>query len=102
MTKFSLILLLSLSAFAQKKPITLESLQAGGRGGAGFAGLPRGCPMANLTRTLVFKPHVDGEILVEGSLVPEKRIDCDVVPWSSGSYGDFPVRFTRLSPATCE
>ena len=48
MTKFSLILLLSLSAFAQKKPITLESLQAGGRGGgrggAGFAGPPTWMP----------------------------------------------------------
>ncbi|HEY1338322.1 MAG TPA: hypothetical protein VGF59_12465, partial [Bryobacteraceae bacterium] len=40
MTKFCLLLFLSLSAFAQKKPITLETLnqggRGGGRGGAGF------------------------------------------------------------------
>ncbi|MCU1236888.1 MAG: peptidase dipeptidylpeptidase domain protein [Candidatus Solibacter sp.] len=47
MTKFALLLVLSLSAFAQKKPITLESLQGGrggGRGGAGFAGAPTWMP----------------------------------------------------------
>ncbi|MGD0777180.1 MAG: hypothetical protein ABSC05_30535, partial [Candidatus Solibacter sp.] len=41
MTKFS-ILLLAATAFAQKQPITLETLAAGGRGGgrggAGFTG----------------------------------------------------------------
>jgi dipeptidyl-peptidase-4 len=46
MTKFSLLLLLSLSAFAQKKPITLETLQTAGRGGrgGGFGGLPTWLP----------------------------------------------------------
>src|SRR6476619_2061574 len=47
MSKLTLLLLLSLSAFAQKKPITLETLQAGGRGGrggAGFAGAPTWLP----------------------------------------------------------
>src|SRR5674476_717502 len=47
MTKFC-ILLLAASAFAQKQPITLETLSAGGRGGgrggAGFAGPPTWMP----------------------------------------------------------
>jgi dipeptidyl-peptidase-4 len=47
MTKFS-ILLLAACAFAQKQPITLETLSAGGRGGgrggAGFAGSPTWMP----------------------------------------------------------
>src|SRR6516164_11485046 len=40
MRNLVLLLLLSLSASAQKKPITLETLQGGGRGGGrgGFAG----------------------------------------------------------------
>ena len=41
-TKFSIFFLLAASAFAQKQPITLETLNSagrgGGRGGAGFAG----------------------------------------------------------------
>src|SRR5262245_37676879 len=41
-TKFSTFLLLAASAFAQKQPITLETLNSaglgGGRGDAGFAG----------------------------------------------------------------
>ena len=48
MTKFSILILLAASAFAQKKPITLETLSAGGRGGgrggAGFAGPPTWMP----------------------------------------------------------
>jgi len=40
MTKFSILLLLAASAFAQKQPITLETLSAGGRGGGG-RGRPR-------------------------------------------------------------
>ena len=38
MTKFSILLLLAASAFAQKQPITLETLSAGGRGGGGRGG----------------------------------------------------------------
>src|SRR5689334_13538417 len=48
MRNLALLLLLSLSATAQKKPITLETLQAGGRGGRGgfgaFAAAPTWLP----------------------------------------------------------
>src|SRR5690242_2889598 len=43
MKNFAVFLVLSVCAFGQKKPITLETLQAGrggGRGGAGLAGPP--------------------------------------------------------------
>jgi len=47
-TKFSIFLLLASSALAQKQPITLETLSAGGRGGgrggAAFGGLPTWMP----------------------------------------------------------
>ena len=48
MMKCALPLLLAASAFAQKQPITLETLQAGGgrggRGGAAFGGAPTWMP----------------------------------------------------------
>jgi hypothetical protein len=48
MTQLSILLLVAASAFAQKQPITLETLSAGGRGGgrggAGFAGPPTWMP----------------------------------------------------------
>ena len=47
MKKFSTVLLLAASAFAQKQPITLETLNSAGRGGgrgAGFAGLTTWAP----------------------------------------------------------
>src|SRR5580765_7140995 len=48
MRGFALVLLFSLSVSAQKKPVTLETLQGGGRGGrggfAGFAGAPTWLP----------------------------------------------------------
>ena len=51
MTKFSVFFLLAASAFAQKQPITLETLNSagrgGGRGGAGSRGSPRGLRTAS-------------------------------------------------------
>jgi dipeptidyl-peptidase-4 len=46
MSKFWIFLLLAGSVFAQKQPITLETLNAGGRGGrgGGFAGAPTWMP----------------------------------------------------------
>lgn len=52
MTKLTLALLLACSAFAQKKPVTLESLEAGRGGGRGSAGAPTWAPDG---RTFVFR-----------------------------------------------
>src|SRR6516225_8358851 len=54
MSKFCTFLLLATSLFAQKQPITLETLAAGGRGGrgGGFAGAPTWMPDG---KTFVFR-----------------------------------------------